>query len=378
MKITEIKTLETWGAPRNWVFVKVETDSGLYGWGEATLEGREETVRACVRELGQTLIGQDPMPLERHWQAMFRHGFWRGGVVLNSALAGLDQALWDLRGKAWGVPVYQLLGGPARDRLRVYTHVGIYNPREMEDDARRDIADGFTAFKTGAWAGDSALPESEAIASFAERVGRLRTAVGPNIDIMIDNHGRSRPSTATRLMEALQPFNLLFLEEPTQPDDLEGLARVRAAGPRMDLATGERLYSKWDYAPLLERRLVDVIQPDLCHAGGITECKKIAAMAEAYYVQMAPHSPQGPVSTAAAAHLSMAIPNFLILEFVRAQPYRDRVLREAWTVRDGYLEVPDRPGLGVDLDEEALLASPPQRVGVPRGAWGADGSVADV
>jgi galactonate dehydratase len=195
---------------------------------------------------------------------------------------------------------------------------------------------------------------------------------------MIDNHGRSRPSTAVRLMEALQPFNLLFLEEPTQPDDLEGLARVRAAGPRMDIATGERLYSKWDYAPLLERRLVDVIQPDLCHAGGITECKKIAAMAEAYYVQVAPHSPQGPVSTAASAHLGMAIPNFLILEFVRSQPYRDRVLREAWTMRDGYLEVPDRPGLGVDLDEEALQASPPQHVGVPRGAWAADGSVADI
>lgn len=231
MKITAIKTLETWGAPRNWVFVKIETDTGLYGWGEATLEGKEETVRACVQELGQMLIGQDPMPLERHWQAMYRHGFWRGGVVLNSALAGLDQALWDIRGKAWGVPVYQLLGGPARDRVRVYTHVGIYNPREMEDDVQRDIADGFTAFKTGSWAGDSALPESEVIAAFAERVGRLRAVAGPAIDIMIDNHGRSRPSTATRLMEALRPFNLLFLEEPTQPDDLEGLARVRAASP---------------------------------------------------------------------------------------------------------------------------------------------------
>jgi galactonate dehydratase len=378
MKITGVKTVETWGAPRNWVFVKIETDGGLYGWGEATLEGKEETVRACVHELGRMLIDQDPLPLERHWQAMYRHGFWRGGVVLNSALAGLDQALWDIRGKAWGVPVYQLLGGPARDRIRIYTHVGIYNPREMEEDALRDIADGFTAFKTGSWAGDAALPESEVIAAFAERVGHLRAVVGPNIDIMIDNHGRSRPSSAVRLMEALQPFNLLWLEEPTQPDDLEGLARVRAAGPRMDIATGERLYSKWDYVPLLERRLVDVIQPDLCHAGGITECKKIAAMAEAYYVQVAPHSPQGPVSTAASAHLGMAIPNFLILEFVRSQTYRDRVLREAWTVHDGYLEVPDRPGLGVDLDEEALLASPPQHVGVPRGAWAADGSVADV
>ncbi len=378
MKVSEIRTFVTWGEPRNWVFVKVLTDAGLHGWGEATLEGKEETIRACVHELGRGLIGKDPLAVEHHWQALYRHGFWRGGVVLNSALAGLDQALWDLRGKAWGVPVYRLLGGPTRERIRVYTHVGIYNPNLMEEDARRDVADGFTALKTGAWAGDAALPEAEAIAAFAERVARLRETVGPAVDIMIDNHGRSRPSAAVRLMEALQPYGLMWLEEPTPPDDVESLARVRAAGPRMDLATGERLYSKWEYLPLLERRLVDVIQPDLCHAGGITECKKIAALAEAYYVQVAPHSPQGPVSTAAAAHLALATPNFLILEFVRSAPYRDRVLREPWAVREGHLEVPERPGLGVELDEEALAASPPRPVGVPRGAWAVDGSVADV
>ena len=378
MKVTELRTYVTWGEPRNWVFVKVITDQGIYGWGEATLEGRETTVRACVEEIGPVLIGKDPLAVEHHWQAIYRHGFWRGGVVLNSALAALDQALWDIRGKAWGVPVYRLLGGPTRERIRLYTHVGIYDPNLLEEDARRDVADGFTAVKTGAWAGDAALPETELNAAFADRVRRLRDVVGPSVDIMIDNHGRSRPSAAVRLMEALQPYNLLWLEEPTQPDDLESLARVRAAGPMMDLATGERLYSKWDYVPLFERRLIDVIQPDLCHAGGITETKKIAAMAEAYYVQVAPHSPQGPVSTAAAAHLALAIPNFLILEFVRSAPYRDRVLREAWTVRDGHLDVPDRPGLGIDLDEDALASSPMRPVGIPRGAWAADGSVADV
>jgi len=378
MQIREIRTYITWGEPRNWVFVKVLTDTDLYGWGEATLEGREETIQACVGELGKTLIGKDPLAVEHHWQALYRHGFWRGGVVLNSALAGLDQALWDLRGKAWGVPVYQLLGGPTRQRIRLYTHVGIYNPAEMEADAQRDVADGFTALKTGAWAGDSGLPEADQIAAFAERVARLRHTVGPAVDILIDNHGRSRASSAVRLMQALQPYDLFWLEEPTQPDDLVSLARVREAGPGMDLATGERLYSKWEYVPLLERRLVDIIQTDLCHAGGISECKKIAALAEAYYVQVAPHSPQGPLSTAAAAHLALAIPNFLILEFVRSAPYRDRVLREAWHVGDGQLVVPDRPGLGVDLDEDALAASPPRPVGVPRGAWAADGSVADV
>jgi galactonate dehydratase len=378
VKVTEIRIHTTWGEPRNWLFVKLLTDTGLHGWGEGTLEGKEGTIAACVRELGDYLIGKDPLATEHHWQAVFRHGFWRGGVVLNSALAALDQALWDIRGKAWGVPVYRLLGGPTRERIRLYTHVGIYNHALMEEDAQRDVADGFTAVKTGAWASDAALPEAEAVAAFAERVGRLRQVVGPKIDIMIDNHGRSRASTAVRIMEALNPFGLLWFEEPTQPDDLEALARLRAAGPKMDLATGERLYSKWDYVPLLEKRLVDVIQPDICHAGGITELKKIAAMAEAYYVMVAPHTPQGPVSTAASAHLGMAIPNFHILEFVRSAPYRDRVLREAWEVKDGHVVVPDRPGLGVDLDEDALAASPMRPRGVPRGAWAADGSVADV
>jgi galactonate dehydratase len=378
VKITELRVHTTWGAPRNWVFVKVLTDAGLHGWGEATLEGKEQTVAACVEELGRSLIGKDPTAVEHHWQVLYRHGFWRGGVVLNSALAALDQALWDLRGQAWGVPVYRLLGGPTRDRIRLYTHVGIYDPDRMEEDARRDVADGFTALKTGAWARDAALPEAEQVARFAERVGRLRRLVGAGVDLMIDNHGRSRPAAALRLIDALAPFGLLWLEEPTPPDDLEALARLRAASPRMDLATGERLYSKWEYAPLLERRLVDVVQPDLCHAGGITECKKIAAMAEAYYVLVAPHSPQGPVSTAASAHLGMAIPNFHVLEFVRSQPYRDRVLREAWAVEDGHLRVPDRPGLGVELDEDALAASPMRPPGAPGGAWSADGSVADV
>jgi galactonate dehydratase len=378
MKITGLKTFQMWGEPRNWVFVKLETDEGLYGWGEGTLEGKETTVCAAILELGQYLVGKDPGPVEHHWQAMYRHGFWRGGVVLGSALAALDQALWDLRGKTAGLPVYRLLGGPTRERIRLYTHVGIYDPTKLVEDAQRDLEDGFTAVKTGAWAGDSARGEAEMIGAFTDRVALLRETVGPSVEIMIDNHGKSRPSAAVRLMRALEPYRLYWFEEATQPDDLEGLRALRAAGATMDLATGERLYSKWDYRPLLEQRLVDVIQPDLCHAGGITECKKIAALAEAYYVQVAPHSPQGPVSTAAAAHLALGIPNFQILEYVRSEPWRQQVLREPWPVDRGHLIVPDRPGLGIDLDEAAIAASPPRPVGVPRGAWLADGSVADV
>src|SRR5262249_12115083 len=238
------------------------------------------------------------------------------------------------------------LGGPSGDRIRLYAHVGISDPGQMVEDAQRDLADGFTAVKTGAWAGEAGLPEHRAIAEFAARVERLRETVGPDVDVMIDNHGRSRPATAVRLMRALEPYRLFWLEEPTQPDDLEGLAALREAGASMDLATGERLFTKWDYRPLLERRPVDVIQPDPCHAGGITECKKIAALAEAYYVQVAPHSPQGPVSTAACAHLALGIPNFHILEYVRCEPWRHRVLREPWPVDQGHLIVPEHPGLG--------------------------------
>jgi galactonate dehydratase len=379
MKITEIRTTITWAGLRNWVIVKVLTDhSDIFGWGEATLEGKEETVAVAVKQLGQALIGEDALSTEHHWQVAYRHGFWRGGVVLNSALAGLDQALWDIRGKAWGVPVYKLLGGPTRNRIRLYTHVGIYQPEQMLEDAQRDVADGFTAMKTGAWHGDSMLPEHERIAAFSDRIGSLRKTVGPSIDIMVDDHGRGRATSAVRLITALEAHRLLFFEEPCQPDDIEALIRVRAANLTTDLATGERLYSKWDYLPLLERRLVDVIQPDLCHAGGITECKKIAALAEAYYVQLAPHNPQGPLSTAAAAHLAMAIPNFLILEYVRQEPYRDQAMRESWVVEDGHLLVPDRPGLGVDLNEAVILANPYRgRTGKSR-AFAADGSVVDV
>ncbi|HEX5415483.1 MAG TPA: galactonate dehydratase [Chloroflexota bacterium] len=378
MHVTEITTRIMWGEPRNWVFVRVQTDEGIHGWGEGTLEGKEATVQTAIQELGAYLVGKDPTPVEHHWAAMFRHGFWRGGVVLNSALAALDQALWDIRGKVAGQPVYQLLGGPTRERVRLYSHVGIYDPGKMIEDALADREAGFTAMKTGAWAGDTERPEHRAIAAFAERVGRLRDAVGPDVDLMIDNHGRSRPSTAVRLMKALEPFRLYWLEEPTQPDDLEGLIALRAAGASMDLASGERLYSKWDFRPLLEKRLVDVIQPDICHAGGITEVKKIAALAEAYYVQVAPHSPQGPVSTAACAHLALAIPNFQILEYVKSEPWRSKVLKEPWPVQNGHLVVPHRPGLGIDLDESVIAANPPRPVGVPRGAHFADGSVADV
>jgi galactonate dehydratase len=378
MKISEIRTFVTWGDPRNWVFVKVMTDEGVYGWGEATVEGKERTVEAAVHELGKWLVGEDPARIEHHWQRLYRHGFWRGGIILNSALAALDQALWDIAGKVASLPVYRLFGGPTRDRVRLYSHVGIYDPDRMIDDAQAHVAEGFTAMKTGAWQSDSRLSDRDLVNAFVGRVERLREAVGPDVDIMIDNHGRSRPSAAIRLMRAMEPLDLYFFEEPTPPDNLDALAKVVAAGFDMDIAAGERLFSKWEFRELLERQLVDIVQPDLCHCGGLTEARKIAALAETYYVQVAPHSPQGPISTAACAHLAASIPNFAILEFVHSQPWRNDVQREPLVVRNGHLELPTRPGLGVDLDEE-MLARNPYRERAPRSlAYAADGAVADV
>jgi galactonate dehydratase len=266
MKITEIGPCSTWAGRRNWVFVKVVTDRGIHGWGEATLEGREQTVEAAITELGRLLIGEDPLAVERDWQILHRR-FWRGGVVLQTAIGGLDQALWDIRGKAWGVPVYRLLGGPTRDRLRLYMHAGLYDPAAAESEAEHARLSGFTAVKTGAWVGDSVLPERERVSVAVDRYKRLREHVGPEIDVLVDNHGRSRSAEAALLGKELVDRGAFWLEEPTAPEDVDGLARVRAACPALVLAAGERCYSKRDALPLLERRLVDVIQPDLCHAG---------------------------------------------------------------------------------------------------------------
>ena len=317
MKVTEVKTFLMRGIARNWLFVKVETDEGIHGWGEGTLESQEKTVEQAVQAFTPRLVGESPSAIERHWQVLYRHGFWRGGVVLVSALSAIDQALWDIQGKALGVPVYQLLGGPVRDRIRAYSHA--------HDSARELVEQGFTGVKTGGWYANEGLDERDVPARLRERVSSIRDAVGPEVDIMVDNHGRSRPSLAVRQIRAVEEFNLLFFEEPVRPDNLDALAEVRRASIQIDLATGERLFTRWGYRDLLERQLVDVAQPDICHAGGISELRHIAAMAEVYDVQMAPHNPNGPISTAASVQLCAAIPNFLVLEYVASPPWHDRV-----------------------------------------------------
>ncbi|MGN6814022.1 MAG: galactonate dehydratase [Thermomicrobiales bacterium] len=377
MKITALRNLFMRVERQNWHFIEIATDEGITGLGEASLEGREQTVAAAVDEFARYLIGEDPGPIEHHWQRLHRHGFWRGGVVLTSALSGIEQALWDIKGKALGVPVYELLGGPTRQRVRVYTHCGGPTPEAATEHARALVAQGFTALKFGTGRIGPGVDERTMIRRTAAMFEAVRAAVGPEVDLMLDNHGQFPPAQATALLRAIVPYNLFFFEEATPPDNVQALAKVAAARGAVPLATGERLFTRWEYRELLEQQIVDIVQPDICHAGGILELRKIAALAETYYVKVAPHNPNGPVATAASAQLAATIPNFAILELALSQPHRDLVQREGPVVTNGYIELSRRPGLGIELDHDVIAAHPyaPHDYAA---AYNPDGSVADI
>ncbi len=376
MKIAAIRNRLMRVERQNWHFVEVETDEGLVGIGEASLEWRERAVAAAVDELSRLLIGEDANLIEHHWQRMHRHGFWRGGVVLGSAISGIDQALWDLKGKRLGVPVYDLLGGPTRQRVRLYTHIRGTSPQEAAEHAQELAALGFTALKMGVPRAAAVADERALLRVTLARVEAVRRAIGDDVDLMLDNHGQLPPGDAIELGRALAPFGLLFFEEPVPPDTPDALARVAAAHLPLRLATGERLFSKWDYRPVLQQGLVDVAQPDICHAGGFTEVRKIAAMAESAYIRIAPHNPNGPVATMASVHLAASIPNFLILEMAQ-QALRDPVQRFGLSIEHGWAELPTRPGLGIELNDE-VVAAHPYAPGDYDPAFYSDGSVADI
>jgi galactonate dehydratase len=377
MKIKALRNLFMRVERQNWHFVEIATDEGITGVGEASLEGREQTVAAAVDEFARYLVGEDPGPIEHHWQRLHRHGFWRGGVVLTSAISGIEQALWDIKGKALGVPVYELLGGPTRQRVRVYTHCGGPTPEAAAEHARALVAQGFTALKFGTGRIGPGVDERAMIRRTAAMFEAVRAAVGPEVDLMLDNHGQFPPAQATALLRAIEPYNLFFFEEATPPDNVQALAKVAASRGAVPLATGERLFTKWEYRELLEQQIVDIVQPDICHAGGILELRKIAALAETYYVKVAPHNPNGPVATAASVQLAATIPNFVILELALSQPQRDLVQREGLVVTNGYIELSRRPGLGIELDHEVIAAHPyaPHDYAA---AYHPDGSVADI
>lgn len=343
MKITRLETLLV--KPR-WLFLKIHTDEGLVGLGEPILEGRALTCAQAVQELAPYLVGKDPRRVVHHWQAMYRHAFYRGGPILTSALSGVEQALWDLAGKSLGVPVYQLFGGPTRERIRLYK--GGADPNTIQEW----IAKGFTAFKTGIRGGRPArIVENMAFVDHAvAHIAALREAAGKEVDIAIDFHGAISPQTARLLIKALEPYQPMFIEEPCQAQNIDVLAEI-ARGTHLPIATGERLFTKWGFREVLEKHAASILQPDLCHAGGINEVRIIAGMAEAYYAGIAPHNPLGPISLAACIQLDASIPNFVAQEHTTLG---EGYLKQPFVFRDGYVELPTGPGLGIELDEDAL------------------------
>ena len=364
-----ITRLETFLVKPRWLFLKVHTDAGVVGLGEPIVEGRALTCAEAVREIEPYLLGKDPRRVVHHWQAIYRHAFYRGGPVLTSALSGIDMALWDIKGKALGVPIYELLGGPTRDRIRVYAHARTPE-RLLELKAR-----GFTAFKTGpAKRRPSRYIETPAeVAYAAEKFGELRKAAGNDIDIGIDFHGAISPATAKLLIKALEPHQPMFIEEPCQAQNHDVMADI-ARGTHLPIATGERVFTKWGFREVLEKRAATVLQPDLCHAGGITEVRLIAGMAEAYYAAIAPHNPLGPISLAAGVQIAASIPNFMCQEQVSLG---EGYLKEPFTVKDGYVDLPVRPGLGIELDEEAVASKVGHDWRNPETYDADDGSVVD-
>jgi len=357
VKITGVETFLV--APR-WLFLKVSTDEGITGWGEPVVEGRAETVRAAVHELADLVVGKDPLLIEDHWQVLRRGGFYRGGPVLSSALAGYDHAFWDIAGKARSVPVHELLGGPVRDKVRVYSWVGGDRPSNIGEAVTEQVEAGFTAVKMNV-AGPMTAVASPAQADAAlARAREAREALGPDRDLAIDFHGRVSPAMARRLVRMLEEVQPMFIEEPVLPETQgDALARVVEASTT-PIAVGERLYSRWEFKPVLDAG-VAVVQPDPSHAGGISEVRRIASLAEIYGASLAPHCPLGPISLAASLQLAFATPNFLIQEQSSRMHYNGDADVTSYLADTtpfdfvaGYASRPTGPGLGIEIDEAAV------------------------
>lgn len=379
MKIAKIETFQV---PPRWLFVRLESDDGLVGWGEASLEGHGEAVEGAFESLKDRFIGTDASRIEDIWQTAYRLGFYRGGPVLMSALSGLDQALWDIKGKALGVPVWQLLGGAVRDRVECYAWIGGDRPDEVAEAAAMRRGQGFRAVKMNATAEQNWVGCGRDIDGVLARAQAVKEQ---GLEVGLDFHGRVHKPMAKQLARALEPLRPLFIEEPLLSENIEGLAQL-AGLTTLPIALGERLYSRWDFKPFLTQGIVDIIQPDLSHAGGISEVKRIAAMAEAYDVALAPHCPLGPIAFAACLAVAASTPNFVIEEMSLGIHYNAggydllTYLAEpsVFALTDGFVQVPTAPGLGIQVNEALIrdLAKAPHRWRNP--VWRvADGSVAE-
>lgn len=361
MKVTQIKTFICHAYRTNWVFVKVITDSGLYGVGEATLEYREPTVVQAIKELERYLVGKDPHNIEAFWHDAYRDAYWRGGVVLMSALAGVEMALWDIKGKALGVPVYQLLGGKVRDSVKCYANAwfaGAKKPEEFAQKAKIAVKNGFSGLKWDPFGKEYLNIDPKHLNEALDCIAAVKDAVGDQVHLIIEGHGRFNVPTAVRIGNALEKFGILWFEEPIPPDDKKGIAWVRSkiATP---VSGGERLYSRFEYADYLRMECADFWQPDVSHAGGIMEVRKIAAMAESHYIPVCPHNPSGPVANAATLQLAACIPNFYLLETMANDiPWRADVSTEKVKFENSEMFTPDLPGLGIDINEEEIAKHP--------------------
>ncbi|MEO7006926.1 MAG: galactonate dehydratase [Terrimesophilobacter sp.] len=357
-----ISRIETFLVPPRWLFVRVETDTGIVGWGEPVVEGRSETVRTAVAQLSELLIGKDPLRIEDHWQVMTKGSFYRGGPILSSAVSGLDQALWDIAGKSLGVPVHQLLGGHVRDRIRMYGWVGGDEPAEVADAISAQLAVGLTAVKMNASGRMGAIASVAEIDGVVQRVAAARSVLGDNRDVAVDFHGRFTLADARRVAPLLEPLHPFFLEEPVVPENSHLIGRL-VQSTSIPVATGERLYSRQEFLPVLSAGIA-IAQPDLSHAGGITEVRKIASLAEVFDVQLAPHCPLGPIALAACLQVGFATPNLLIQEqsigihYNQGAEVLDYVLdKTPLAFVDGCIERLTGPGLGIDVDEGAVRAA---------------------
>ncbi len=356
----KIAKLELFKVPPRWLFLKITTDDGLEGWGEPVVEGKADTVAAAVREMEACVLGQEATRIEDIWQGLYRGGFYRGGPVLMSAIAGIDQALWDIKGKALGVPVYELLGGAVRDRMKVYGWIGGDRVTELAEGARRRAEEGFRAVKMNVCAEIEWIDTPAKVRAAVEGVRAVREAVGEEVGLGVDFHGRVHKGMAKGLMAALDPLKPMFIEEPIlseHPEAFAELARYTSA----PIATGERLFSRWDFKPFFTLGAVDIIQPDLSHAGGISEVRRIAAMAEAYDVALAPHCPLGPISLAAALQIDFCCPNAIIQESSLGIHYNQGAdlldyleNPEVFQVQEGYIARSTLPGLGIRIDEHKV------------------------
>jgi galactonate dehydratase len=348
-------------APR-WQFLRIDTDEGISGWGEPIVEGRAEAVQGAVAALMEYLVGADPLRIEEHWQVMAKGGFYRGGPVLSSALAGIDQALWDIKGRYHEVPVHELLGGPVRDRARVYTWVHGRDNAQLVDEAKTKVEKGFTALKLNLSEALPPIPSPAQLRAAVSRVEALRDALGDGIDIALDFHGRFSTAATRQILPLLEPLLPMFVEEPVLPEFARDLRRITES-TSIPIATGERLFSRWDFRDVLTTGIA-VAQPDISHAGGISEVRRIAAMAEAYDVSIAPHCPLGPITLAASLQLDFAIPNFLIqeqslgIEYGGGNALLDYLVDpNVFAFTDGHVQRPTGPGLGIQVNEDVVRAA---------------------